>query len=991
MKNLANKQQLDSAIYKYLHVIIGMCLIVGPMQSEAKQTFCIREDFASTGLINSANLGNFSSVNGAFTKVAVGPRVTGVAAPGWSADMRLQGAVAYSASFEMQTGVGSSAKNCGQFGAWFRFKSLPSSSMGIMQLVNATGEASYISVTSEGELRTQNNVTGNPAEIITSSQIISPNSWYFISVGWKTVGGFRYNLRCSVMPLGGNMTTWASGDDLLCFGNDFTAVKISGIIGGGIGFGRVGCPSLYAMDSLADIAYPDDIIPPVDIPTHWYVNPLIGDDSNDGLTPATAWKSANKLSIESQWDGLLSRNVLGPGGGDVVYIDTSEAPLVLDNRTLIIRTDGIEIRPIAGQSSINITAEKTIVPGDWSITDANNVFSTTNCEVNIVPWEDSKWLNKVYASKVDSVATLQDGTVYPTVIEALSAIPGSFYVDPTGPKLYVHPFSSSDPRTDGKIYTRSQWRDGNAAVNMDCIHYLLDGIHVQKTSVVSAAFHDSIGAYCLQHTGLSTSGTSKIVNCDLRYGSKHNFGSTDGSIKSTLIIENVISEQCSPYTDYGGATGFVSYNGGDRGAEVGQNVHIYRRCSTQRAMGRIGSTEGASGNGVTALYSHSNSESNFPFSQILVEDCNFPNDPIIVDASQVFTVKDTTGSSFSSYCQTNIFERNKITGDGIKILGAVSPQLSLDVKNCIIAPTLDLDLTPFYGFQLKGNVQIQGCTFDYRAVSGTNNNAFNAVFNRTSDLAMTLRNNFFYLRSDLTMPILGDAGSEDSVIFDYNAYSPSVGIVSRKYFDGLVTADRTFSQWQTLGFDSHSIVVMSPLVSSDYSPQRFSPLINKGDDQVLEPEDYFGVTNKIRNDIGAIEYFGVPETYSDFVKTFFIRSQQADESISGSLVDPDGDGLSNIQEYAFNLHPLGFDSIPITSSLEDGHLIISFPFSKFANDISYLVEMSDDLNEWRSGSEFTTQVSDMSIDASTQLIKVRSNLDDVSSPRCFMRLDVRLD
>ena len=129
---------------------------------------------------------------------------------------------------------------------------------------------------------------------------------------------------------------------------------------------RIGCPSLYSMTSFADIAYPADILPPVDQSNNWYLNPTTGNDSNDGTTPSTAWKSAAKVTAESQYSGMLDSNAAGPGGGDVLTIDTSAGPLVIGASTLTFATQGLKVQPATGQTYIKCQAEQILANASFT-------------------------------------------------------------------------------------------------------------------------------------------------------------------------------------------------------------------------------------------------------------------------------------------------------------------------------------------------------------------------------------------------------------------------------------------------------------------------------------------------------------------------------------------------------------------------------------------------------------------------------------------------
>ncbi|MBW3609267.1 MAG: hypothetical protein KY463_13115, partial [Actinobacteria bacterium] len=71
-----------------------------------------------------------------------------------------------------------------------------------------------------------------------------------------------------------------------------------------------------------------------------------------------------------------------------------------------------------------------------------NVWAAADTQRDVVLWEDRKWMNHVRGSTFDAVAA------------ALNSTPGSFWTD--GVAMYFHPFGSTDPNADGKVYERSR-------------------------------------------------------------------------------------------------------------------------------------------------------------------------------------------------------------------------------------------------------------------------------------------------------------------------------------------------------------------------------------------------------------------------------------------------------------------------------------------------------------------------------------------------------
>jgi len=76
--------------------------------------------------------------------------------------------------------------------------------------------------------------------------------------------------------------------------------------------------------------------------------------------------------------------------------------------------------------------------------------------------------------------------------------------------------------------------------------------------------------------------------------------------------------------------------------------------------------------------------------------------------------------------------------------------------------------------------------------------------------------------------------------------------------------------------------------------------------------------------------------------------------VAGDYADPDGDILSNIEEYAFNTDPLVSNatrsvSASLVTTNGQRFLAMKFPLVTAATDITYRVEASTDLQTWLNG------------------------------------------
>lgn len=101
------------------------------------------------------------------------------------------------------------------------------------------------------------------------------------------------------------------------------------------------------------------------------------------------------------------------------------------------------------------------------------------------------------------------------------------------------------------------------------------------------------------------------------------------------------------------------------------------------------------------------------------------------------------------------------------------------------------------------------------------------------------------------------------------------------------------------------------------------------------------------------DLFNATLSYDAWKANHFTAAELIDASISGDAADPDGDGLANLVEYALGSDPKTADRTghpaPMIQTLNgQPYLTLSFRRLLLAYEISYTVEVSDDLVHWRS-------------------------------------------
>jgi hypothetical protein len=130
-------------------------------------------------------------------------------------------------------------------------------------------------------------------------------------------------------------------------------------------------------------------------------------------------------------------------------------------------------------------------------------------------------------------------------------------------------------------------------------------------------------------------------------------------------------------------------------------------------------------------------------------------------------------------------------------------------------------------------------------------------------------------------------------------------------------------------------------------------------------------------------------TFASWQAAWFTSQQLGNSSISGPTAQPAGDGISNVLKYGFNANPLvsGRSLLPVASTV-NGLLSLTYTCNTAAADLTYIVEVSSDLQTWNSGTGSTTAPVILSSSGTTETVQVSDLTPASSSARQFIRLRV---
>ena len=429
---------------------------------------------------------------------------------------------------------------------------------------------------------------------------------------------------------------------------------------------------------------------------------------------------------------------------------------------------------------------------------------------------------------------------------------------------------------------------GLSAINLNAADMNFRDCYAGKTAMVRATDNvDGIGAYVVGSGALG--GTSVIAHCYLYYGSKHILGLVASAHDSDVTIQDVQAEQCPPGVS---SSVWVSFMDGLHGES--NNVHRYIRCRTDWPIGKIGSTAGDTT--IQSVMLMHNSSSGVQFRDAIFDHCTINGYVALGICSNAIMQDCVVGGFAPSAVVSNICVRTRFSGTGLNL--EFSSATSTLVRNCIAVHTNLYAGGIWTGWTLQGNVTLENCTLDFTRVRPVSAGLTSGTLNRRGPLNLVARNNVFLMNppgGTNQFAVFANFTTNDTYAISNNVFVlGSSNWVASAYTNAASGADKTFAQWQALGFDANSRLVNDARID----PITFNPL---NDSPVrdfavsLDRADEFTVEIfEDRNDAGAIE----------FVDRF--------QGITGLMARPTVSGGTSVHSVALSWHFPG----PLTPDLD---------------------------------------------------------------------------
>lgn len=811
--------------------------------------------------VTSSNPDAFDTATGTIYSDAIGPTTPATAGTiGVSGDPEQDGNTSVADTNSIQdtwlltgSNQASSAADNGFIGGWFRFTFEDNDTYyNHLSQVMSVGNEQGLFVDANDQLEYGPNLP---------IANIPLNTWTFIGMAWTYIpGAAKFNYQVYTEPLGGSLmidhtqtfTNGASPSDAEL--DDFGADNVSWE-------GRVGTFFIESISSFSDVAIPSEIGAPVEQKVWFGVDPVNGNDNNDGVViPIFAsngttvigfapgsepWQTQTRVNTALAYAGLLTQNVAWVNASDYspadeslaattleadiangtiirnplideLVIDTTSGPLNISATGGVNATGGIQLNTninlsgfgsdVGSMTNVGSLSDFITIDKDsWTlVSGTTDVYESSETGTNAVLWQDDEWMNHPL------------GNTFSEVESSLELTPGSFWTD--GTTMYVHSFGNTDPATDSSVYQRSPGGtySNSIGVLVNVTDAYVHDLAIGGTCGAMPDEDDAIGLYCLG--GQVATGLTYFDNLYLYYSDKHAFAWTDDNSNDRLILNNVDAEQGSPYTGFGGQYLFTNYNSNT--SATGNQV-LYIDCTAVHSWGLIGSTEGTTVLNEGTYYNHNNGPG-VQFSIITFIDCNFDGGIFSTSAADDFVVINTS-CSFVNCTATELTAQNVTTSYDVIRAAAGT------VSNCAMGIQI------VYGEGVNGNnydgdVIYTDCVFNF------SNAAFDfapSLFYAIGPCSLTITDSVFIGEVAPTngnpqnLPITDSFQSNDTIDFSGNIYNTAASTyVATNFYNGSTEIPSlNLAQWQALGYDAGSTIAAATTASGYTVADIGSPAI----------------------------------------------------------------------------------------------------------------------------------------------------------------------
>jgi hypothetical protein len=308
----------------------------------------------------------------------------------------------------------------------------------------------------------------------------------------------------------------------------------------------------------------------------FFVRQTVGSDSNDGLSPDTAWMSISKLS-----DALQA--------GDTAYVGPG-----LYRDEILIGRDGTLVNPITlvGDASGTYTTDPpgTVMiagsdPVDESIFTATSSPGVYKAEMGEHPIGGVVEMDGPQFRYFRAESTKEHIVEKLSEVDVVAKLPSTFFYDEAAKVVYIHTSDSKSPKThEIEVMHRS---DGIAVVGR---HFVtVTGFTIRHTADSGIRFWEGAGDGIAVHNtaygcrqGVRVYGATKILVSGNTLFRNENSGvyfakvSTDGHAVGNTFYENVKGVRWSTESANGLASGNVSFDNIEAGVSVenAENVRI---------------------------------------------------------------------------------------------------------------------------------------------------------------------------------------------------------------------------------------------------------------------------------------------------------------------------------------------------------------------------------------------------------------------------------